>query len=228
MKRLIALILLLLAPVAASAQLCGPYQCQYAPTFTSGTVTFTSEAVWNFSTPSFYQTTFTTTGFSVDVSDPTGLGIGHGIGHPIPSGGGFHYSLANSEHFPSDNLSMTLAIDNVLLPAAGADVLLEINGPTGGITHAGTYTALFDFEAIYFRCFFCSGGAWFLEGPRGEASGVIDVVPYPGVPNTFYVDQATFTLHTNDVPEPSTASLLLIGFAGLALLARRRRPEHEI
>jgi len=55
MKRLIVLILL--APVVASAQLCGPvsYLCQYAPMFTSGTVTFTSEAVWNLSTPSFYQ-----------------------------------------------------------------------------------------------------------------------------------------------------------------------------
>jgi len=62
MKRLIALILLLLAPVAADAQLCGPvsYLCQYAPTFTSGTVTFTSEAVSNLSTPSFYKTTCTT------------------------------------------------------------------------------------------------------------------------------------------------------------------------
>ena len=55
----------------------------------------------------------------------------------------------------------------MLLPAAGADMLLEINGPSG-ITHAGTYTAYFSFEALYFQCFYCSDTAWFLEGPRGE------------------------------------------------------------
>ena len=220
------LALLLLAPGVASAQTCPPpyLYCgerQYAPFLTSGTVTWTSEAVWNVSTPSIYKTVWTTTGFAVDVSDPTGLGIGHGIGPPIPSGKGFNYGFDTSEPFDSGNLSMTLTINDVLLPALGATVGLGIEGPDSGITHAGTYAAQFSFVASYYPCEFCT--TWILSsGGENPWPGVLDVVPYPGVPNTFYVDKATFTF--SSVPEPSTASLRLIGFAGLVVLGRRRRP----
>jgi PEP-CTERM motif len=219
MKRLIALILLLLAPVVASAQ-CPPgpsYQCQVAPYFYSGTLTWTSAAVWDASTPSDYKTVWTTTGSAVDVSDPTGLGVGHGIGPPIPSGGEFRYIFSTRD--PA-NLSMTLAIDNVLLPqdpSGSAFVSIDIEGPT--ITHAGTYPVIFGWGGEFESCRFCT--LWILSN-AGIGSGVIDVVPYPGRPNTFYVDQANLTFGFG-APEPSAASLLLLGFAGLAILGWRRR-----
>ena len=85
------LALLLLAPGVASAQTCPPpyLYCgerQYAPFLTSGTVTWTSEAVWNVSTPSIYKTVWTTTGFAVDVSDDPGV-----PGYFVVTGGSFTF-----------------------------------------------------------------------------------------------------------------------------------------
>jgi hypothetical protein len=47
---------------------------------------------------------------------------------------------------------------------------------------------------------------------------VVGVVPQPATSGTFCPDSATFTF----VPEPSTASLLLIALAGLAIACGRR------
>src|SRR5262249_7761864 len=125
---------------------------------------------------------------------------------------------------PAD-LSMTLAVNNVLLPQyppGSAGITIGIQSLTSGITHAGTYPVTA----------FSWGGSmlsystvWFLSN-AGIGSGVIDVLPYPGVPNTFYVDQANITF--GGLPEPSPASLLLIGLAGFAVLGRRRRARRTL
>ena len=58
---------------------------------------------------------------------------------------------------------------------------------------------------------------------QGTGRGVFSAVPSSMCPGTtcFYVGGATFTF----VPEPSTTSLLLLGFAGLAVMGRSRRPD---
>lgn len=53
----------------------------------------------------------------------------------------------------------------------------------------------------------------------GGGSVALDVVPFPNHPGVLEIEQATFTF--KPVPEPSTAALLLLGFAGLAILGRR-------
>jgi hypothetical protein len=56
----------------------------------------------------------------------------------------------------------------------------------------------------------------------GGGTVTLDVVPYPNFPaGTLEISKATFTFES--VPEPSTASLLLLGFAGLAVLGCRHR-----
>jgi hypothetical protein len=49
---------------------------------------------------------------------------------------------------------------------------------------------------------------------------VIDVMPF--LNNMLFAESATFTFGAQAAPEPSTASLLLIAFAGLAIAGARR------
>jgi hypothetical protein len=57
---------------------------------------------------------------------------------------------------------------------------------------------------------------------RGGGIVTYDMWPFlGGPPNSFTVVQETFQFGV--VPEPSTASLLLVGFAGLAVMGRRRK-----
>jgi hypothetical protein len=52
---------------------------------------------------------------------------------------------------------------------------------------------------------------------EGGGTVTFDVVAAPGIPGSFEISKATFTFNA---PEPSTASLLLIALAGLAVLGR--------
>lgn len=55
---------------------------------------------------------------------------------------------------------------------------------------------------------------------HGGGTVVLDWVDYPNAPDgTFMINRATFTF---GVPEPSTESLLLVAFAWLAVIGRRR------
>jgi|SRR5215813_5855817 len=101
--------------------------------------------------------------------------------------------------------------------------------PTAPINRAGAYSGQFSFFASYH-------GAPLAEytdnGPlqctnicrtldfNGFGTGTIDVTPYPNVLGALLVTQATFTFKA---PEPPTIALLLLGFAGVAVLGRRRR-----
>lgn len=55
---------------------------------------------------------------------------------------------------------------------------------------------------------------------RGTGTVAYNTVPDPNLPGMFKVTEATFTF---TAPEPSIPSLLLLCFAGLAVLSRRRR-----
>lgn len=56
---------------------------------------------------------------------------------------------------------------------------------------------------------------------QGSGTATYDVVPIPGIPGALQISQATFTIKA---PEPPTMALLLLGFAGLVALSRRRSP----
>src|SRR5262249_6545587 len=98
----------------------------------------------------------------------------------------------------------------------------------GAITHAGTYVA----EFLFLGSFngqpasvsdFCSASTPCTDWQfLGGGTGVIYVSDWPNQPNTFYLTGGNFTFRSL-LPEPSTASLLLLGFAGLLYLGRRRR-----
>jgi hypothetical protein len=57
---------------------------------------------------------------------------------------------------------------------------------------------------------------------NGGGTAMLDVVPSPASPGSLEVSKVILTFKA---PEPSTTSLLLLGFAGLAVLGRRRRPR---
>jgi hypothetical protein len=66
----------------------------------------------------------------------------------------------------------------------------------------------------------CSAASF--EGAGRVTYDVVPNPPNPNLPGTFFsISKATYTL----VLEPSTASLLLIAFAGLAVMSRRRRSD---
>jgi hypothetical protein len=229
MKRLIAL--LLLAPVVANAQCPSdpPVQfCEPLPPLTSGTMSVTTDtsdfgpygvATWGAGGPNYAT------------GGGTGLVENAGLAWPIPYGGGAGMSFFDS---PDNTLSMGLAINGVPWgygePEGDGFAVADFGaGTLAPITHAGTYLATFDFDATFSgqpnagATVICDATtpctAWTFSG---SGTGVIDVSDYPGQPDTFYVTGGTFTFIA---PEPSTASLLLIGFgfAGLAVLGRRKK-----
>ena len=112
-------------------------------------------------------------------------------------------------------------------PDGGSAFVFVESQPSSPITGPGPYSAPFVFGAAFFgepigegngNCPMISGcPLWVLAG---HGTMELNVVPYPsGSPDTFEPVSATFTFNA---PEPSSTSLLLIGFAGLAVLSRRR------
>ena len=218
MKHLIAL--LLLAPALASAA-CLPTQVCVA---TSGTAVVNFEFPFDFAGKGFsasgeltnfgnFDSPFTVTflergsfydasisGTTVDLLTQFELTV-NGVPWGIPAGGGA------SVNFPT-----TLYVN-------GASLITQPFGFEGSFTGApepfapGLGCDVLKCETLNF-----SGG------------GIVTFGLYqysPDTPDFWVLGSETFTVLSRRVPEPSTASLLLLGFAGCALLARRRRPEHE-
>ena len=232
MKRLIAL--LLLAPVLASAQglQCTPFpgqKCGVLLSITTGTMSLTNNggdpggAAWSASGPGF-----TTDGGSAGI-------VNVGLSYPIPYsvGGWSSDSLDNSDS--SFNMGLTVnGVSYGYVPQsqtfASAEFTFETSGPRP-ITHPGTYSASFDFSSnLNGQLSSVTGNCTDPSNPctnwpvDGSGTGVIYVSDYPGVPGDFYVTGGSFTFGAFGTPEPSTASLLFLGFAGLVVLGRRRRP----
>jgi len=128
---------------------------------------------------------------------------------------------------------MSFTLGGVPWTAPGADTeagpgnfVAAADVSTISITHPGIYHGLGSFEGHFVgvpasveTCPTegCTGWAFFSRG-----TVLVDVIDAGDA--GLVVDRATWTFKA---PEPSTASLLLIGFAGLALLACRRRPDHQ-
>jgi len=232
MKRLIALILL--APVVANAtnHVCPPGDSCVLPPITSGTMTLTDEfanpengtgsAYWTASGPGY-----TTSGGSGGVQ-----GMAGGVGSiPIPYGSGGAISMADGSD--QGSLGMSLTINGVPwnynpdLSGPGGNAGAFMNAGTAKpITHAGTYSASFNLlsqflgQPVAFADVHCTA-----ETPCtywnffGACTDVLYVADYPGQPNSFMITGGKFTFRA---PEPSTAALLLLGVAGLAVLGWRR------
>jgi hypothetical protein len=150
---------------------------------------------------------------------------GTGPGDAVPLGSSFGVLGADDDE---NNLSISVTVGGVPWqpPISEGNETAILQSRVGPITGAGTYSAPFEFEATFTgvpaslpQPQFCNDQCttWFIGG---VGTMVTDVVPLPGFPNNFYIDKATLTF---GAPEPSTASLLLLGFAGLAILGWRRR-----
>jgi PEP-CTERM motif len=231
MKRLIAL--LLLEPIVANA---ADYTCSYVctlPDLTSGTLTLSDG---EYAPTGSGNAQWTASGPGYETGGGSGSVQGMGSQSYIPYGSGAGTYLGdNSDGY----LSMSLTINGMPwglpnepeLGNAGAFLSADTDGL---ITHAGTYLASFDGQFQFFGQPAPPGwnpyGSCTLSDPcatwhfNGGGTGVLYVSDYPGEPGYYEITGGTFAFST---PEPSTASLLLIGFgfAGLTVLARRRRPR---
>ena len=215
MKRLITSILL--APVLATAASNDVFITRGSMTLTPDEAHFTASGQ-GFSTAGHFD-------WSSFPPPPIG------IEYPIAFGDSFEVLFgANSD---GALRGMSLIVAGVPWgippgPEGGSAIVLVEAQPTAAITGQGTYSVPFVFDAAFFgapaaliggngNCPMVTGCTlWELEG---QGTMVLDVEPYPsGSPNTFEPVSATFTFNT---PEPSTTSLLVIGFAGLAVLSRR-------
>jgi len=148
-------------------------------------------------------------------------------------GGSWSFFWEDVSEGPPGELTMAFTLGGVPWTAPGADTL---EGPGGygaaldvdprsltNITHPGIYRGFGSLEGFFVGVPASAGTCppvgctgWVFD-TRGTV--LVDVME-TGDGSSLFVDQATWTFKA---PEPSTASLLLLGFAGLALLARRRR-----
>ena len=215
MKRLIALIFL--APVLASA-------ANNDLLITSGSMTLTPDEA-NFTA---FGQGFTTAGHFDWSSFPPAP-----IGSEFPIAFGDSFQVLFGANTDGALRSMSLTVGGVPWsippgPDGGSAIVLVEAQPTAAITGPGAYSAPFEFAAGFFGAPASSiGGSGncptttgcTLWDINGHGTMVLNVVPYPsGSPNTFEPVSASFIFNA---PEPSAMSLLLIGFAGLAVLSRR-------
>jgi len=218
------LIVLLLWPVVASAT-CPVGQTCILPSLTSGTMTVTDNgsplAEWTAS--GFGQIPFGGNPAGFTDAGESGL-VEVGLGFPRPYG---TYALIETGDF-GGVLSMDLTIEGIpwYHPQGGtASAFLTAESLDPRILSAGTYEVFFVFNSFFTgspdpnlsQCGPCTSWTW-----GGAGYGLITVADLPGQPDMFYVTGGTFTFQEVRAPEPSTVSLLLIAFAGLAVLARRR------
>ena len=205
MKRLIAIILLAPALASAGNLDCPPFTVCY------GTLTIDDNgegslggAYWRALGPGYV-----TTGRSGAVG---------GVGQGSPYSSGTNGAIQMDDHSDGTLILSAYGID---APPGVATAFMDAESGEP-ITHAGAYLGSFDLTSSISGC---NSSGCTKAGFGGSGTGVIYVANVPDQPDIFYITGGKFTFMR--APEPSTASLLLIGFAGLALLARRRRPEHE-
>jgi hypothetical protein len=169
--------------------------------------------------------------FSASGPGVTTTGSGGYFGESIGGSNLIHLGdtyFVNANDATSATLRTALTVDGVgYAPgdpnfAGGASVYTAAT--VGPITGAGVYSTEFGFSESFLGA--PSGGTCFVGCSRFEIGGsgtaVFDVVAQPDTTNLFYITKGTYTF---TAPEPSTASLLLLGLAALGFpeWARMRR-----
>jgi hypothetical protein len=222
MKHLIAFLILLLAgPSLANAQIAETF---YA---TSGSLVIN----------------FGDRGDPFSVAGPNfllGGGVSYPEGNPIGDAVGLGFAptvhvVGEAGQDTTGNLSIYAILPVPFGGISAAEVIWL--GQAGPVTGPGIYSGAFTFEGALQAAPASNPGADCTTVPIpcpefafiGGGVLTIDVVPYPfppppGLPAIFQIKQATFTL---EAPEPSTASLLLIAFGGLAVMSRRPRSRER-
>ena len=160
------------------------------------------------------------------------------VNAPVPSNAyitfaGLNWAWASPLDFSSVDLSyqsqfgwrLPTAAELANAPSAlnflfsGANVPLGGSDPVSGAVWqftSATLTGPAALAAPYFSDF--RHGDWG-NGP-GSAGG--NVIPWAGQPGAESVSESLVVRVASGVPEPATWAMMLIGFAGLALAARRR------
>ncbi len=216
MKRVIALFLL--APALACAQLHIISGSQF---------TITSES-------SGFGFNFNGNGFSGRVDFGFVIGAGNPLQFPIPPDG-FIFGEDSAPGPEGDVFAISLSVNGV--PWAYTD---GSTNPDNGSASAqvsaccfpnypGTFSRPFSFEAAYLGapaseffpslCFGSSPSPCQELAITGSGTGIFTVVRSDAFPGEVQISNATFSF---GAPEPATGSLLLLGFAGLAVCACRR------
>jgi hypothetical protein len=140
--------------------------------------------------------------------DPTMNDFGS-VGPGMP----FHFSFTQetlSCGVTSSPLVVSLTVQGVEWGGSGSCATLTVTGqtpPPNAGYYSGTFSLDSSFEGGNFPFAVSGGGTFFL------------IIP----PGTSYASVAELFVQPSAVPEPSTMSLVLVGFAGLALIGRRRR-----
>jgi hypothetical protein len=219
LKRLIAL--LLLAPAMAGAQ-----QTFYVTNGSSFTVTSADTSTFEFSVGG--------NGFSADILFTFGLGAANPLPYPISSFPNGLLAIGADTLPNGENLTMSLIVNGV--PWTIFDGLPV--GPQRGVAFAGlnasgfpnspgTFSLPFSFSANYFGAPATESAPDGCDTPnacqqllfKGSGAGLFTLGPSQVDSNQLGINKATFTFKA---PEPSTTALLLIGLAGIAVLACRR------
>jgi hypothetical protein len=216
MKRLIAL--LLFAPVLASATGNDPFTGE----ITSGSMTFGGTSALGGASFSGSGQDFIANGTMIWSGENAPGPIGASNIIPFGSVAEFKFGTGGGD------TGMSLSVDGVggcSTDSAVAGAAASFDGFTAApITHAGTYSGPLTFDAHLFPNSTPFPPACAL-GISGDGTMLLQVAKYPNPAiNAFYPVSATVTF---GAPEPSTGSLLLIGFAGVAVLGRRRRSRAD-
>ena len=140
--------------------------------------------------------------------------------------------FVNANDATSATLITSLTVDGTRFypgsPAFAGGAIVSTIATVGPITGAGLYSTGFGFSESFLGspvqgapCFDGCNGFQI----SGSGTAVFDVVAQPFIPNTFYISKLTYTF---TAPEPATASLLLLGFAGLAVFGSCRRKGRQV
>jgi hypothetical protein len=123
--------------------------------------------------------------------------------------------MAAPDRAPCNGRSIWEARRLTTFPTNGKNFTVTLPGVIGDIKITGFDPATGEFQVVDLG----------IAGPEKMVLNFDFEKQFPGGPPAFYrFTGGTFTTGVA-TPEPSTASLLLIGFGGLAILWRRRRPR---
>ena len=128
----------------------------------------------------------------------------------------------------NDGLGIALTLNGVMLdiPENGLDAASTLFASGGVITGPGTFSGMFELIGTYDvgtpspSDTDCSRCAYVIFAGEGTATG--NVVPYPGSPGFFKVENETLTF---TAPEPATFSLFAFGLVGLAMRRKAIAPR---
>jgi PEP-CTERM motif len=138
------------------------------------------------------------------------------VADPCPCGLGTEYSFTLNGDILSNFSSMDISVSVASTGLTDVGGNAHFDAPDIDIPGPGTYT-----ERAVFDAAISSDQGDFIFGGTGTLTYKVVATDTPGIVDLVSANYAI--TNPSNVPEPSTASLLFIGAAGLAVMGRRRK-----